>query len=171
MGPIRIAALLCLIAFPASPQSLAELAKKEKERRQKLPPSKVITDEDLKKVEGDTFSVTGVEAAPSAAGRNAEASANSGTSLSQKDRGIAELHARYQQRYESQKVSIARARENLADCQAARGIYILNRAAKRDCRAAEQSVRAAEDALRRIEDELMNEARKAGIPPGRVRLR
>lgn len=172
MGPVRIAALLFLIAFPASAQSLGELAKKEKERRQKLPPSKVITEEDLKKVGGDTFSVSGVEAAPSTRQESETgSSANSSSSPSQKDREIAELHARYQQRYDSQKASIARAQEHLADCQAARGIYILNRASKRDCRSAEQSVREAEDALRRIEDELMNEARKAGIPPGRVRLR
>ena len=46
------AAAIVLLASLAPAQSLGEIAAKEKERRKGMKPSKVYTDEDLKKVNG-----------------------------------------------------------------------------------------------------------------------
>jgi len=57
--------LICLAvtASVSTAQSLAEIAEKEKERRRKLPASKVIRDQDLATAQGNV-SVTGSEAEP-----------------------------------------------------------------------------------------------------------
>lgn len=173
MRPLRLALLLLCVALPATPQSLGELAKKEKERRQKLTPSKVIKDEDLGKARGGTFSGSEAEATPSTAdeGEKPRSSASASSSSSQQERLAAQLHAEYQSRYDNKKSRLADEQKTLADCEAARGIYILNRAGPRNCDTEARYVSEVEEELRQIENELMEKARKAGIPPGKVRLR
>lgn len=159
---MRTLAIVLAVAFcvPTAvfSQSLAEVAKKEKTRREALKgESKVVDDSELRRAKGEGLSITGAEVDESEATQpSLSSSTSSSLSRSSEDRDLpspAELRARreaHTKALEAARARVARARETLKTCEQAsrRPSAFLGTT---DCSAAEQGYRSAQDALRRLQ--------------------
>ena len=177
--PAALSVLVSLVVTAAilSPQSLAEIAEQEKKRREKLPPSKVIRDDDLTVSGSGSVSEMGTASevtdfpTPAPAEQDTESDWPS---------VIAGCRSRYDAakavRDEKQDLIVTGLPigTDLGRIPCAR-IMILEftpgwiRYAI-DCERIEEEVREQEAEMREIQEECFNEARIRNIPPGEARL-
>jgi len=172
------AGCLLLCAGLASAQSLAELAKKEKERREKIAESeaaKVITAEELTKTQGEESKKTDSETTdevPQASSRGviAESPKPSVTFDSWDD-----TFAQYREAYQEAKAHLKFAQDFQRHCEEGTppppmprvpgGYWVVN------CEGVPESIAEIRNLMTEIQEECLDQARRNGIPPGRARLR
>lgn len=176
------AACLVVAAAIVSAQSLAELAEKEKKRREKLPPSKVIRDDDLRSSgSGASVSEMGTEGADSPA-LDPPQDAESVHEEMQSD--WPEVFAACRSRYDAAK-ALRDQKLDLIVTGLPIGTDLERIPCARimtneftpgwvryaiDCERLEEEVKEQEAEMRQIQDECRNEARIRNIPPGEARL-
>jgi hypothetical protein len=172
---------LLLSATASSAQSLAEIAEKERQRREKLPPSKVIRDADLAASGGKGVSIAGKEAgADIRAPEVAPIEPIEEDPESDWPRVFASCQARFDaaKAVRDEKMDLIvtglpigadlkpipcyriRAREFLPGWIR----YAI------DCETLENEVKEQEALMKEIQEECLNEARIRNIPPGAARL-
>ena len=173
----------CILASSIHGQSLAELAEKERERRQKQPTGKVYREGDLEAA-GDRVSIVGVETSESEEDREAREKEKSDRDR-EKDREWEKVFSSYRDRYDAVKA----ARDRHVD-QYINGIPAGAEGKRIPCRRIlsrwhlpgwiehaiaceriEEKIKEQEALLKEIETECLEAARKRGIIPGRARLR
>jgi hypothetical protein len=178
--PAAMPVLVCLVVTAAilSAQSLAEIAEQEKRRREKLPPSKVIRDEDL--------IVSGENAFVSEMGTDSDVADFPIPEPAEEkpESDWPSVFASCRSRYDGAKAVRDQKQDlivtglpigtDLGRIPCAR-IMILEftpgwiRYAI-DCERLEEEVREQEAEMRQIQEECFNEARIRNIPPGEARL-
>jgi hypothetical protein len=171
--------LLLLTTTVLSAQSLAEIAAKEKERREKIPPSKVLGNEDLAGAEGNV-SVTGKKTEPEAI---ATVPAEPLPTANKKS-DWPEVFASCRSRYDAAK-KLRDEKQDLIVNGLPIGTDLQRIPCQRimineftpgwiryaiDCERLEEEVKAQEVEMQKIQDDCLNEARKRSIPPGEARL-
>jgi len=168
MRPVLVLLFLCLTRL-AYVQSLGEVAKKEKERRQKLTASKVLTETDLKSAKGETLSVTGAEVSPTEEKKpsyNREAAASAEAAA--KSAEWAKIRSSYSLRYGRVKEGIRQAQQRLADCKTK--LQHPSTYKVWNCNPEMSWIKKLEVELRQIENELADEARRRRVLPRDARL-
>jgi hypothetical protein len=177
--------LLCFVLCASSslPQSLAEIAKKEKERRKNLPSSKVFREEDLKAAEGRTASETGKPPEPEAGDSRREPSPiAAGNSESESD--WEEVFQTFRARYDAAESARDRNRDLFyngipigVDQKRIRCPVILTRQYMPGymqhaitCSSIKEEIEKQEALMVEIQEECYNAARIRGVVPGRARL-
>ena len=173
---------LSLIAGIGYAQSLAEVAEKERERREKLPPSKVIRDEDLAASGGRTLSLTGKEGdqrtvAEILDGEDAEAEEEPTSDWPQvladcPARYDAAEHARNERLYLIQKGLPIGADLERIPCSVinSRGFIPGWVRHALDCERLAEEAKEKQALMDQIQEECLNEARIRSVPPGAARL-
>ncbi len=172
-----------LCASSSIPQSLAEIAKKEKERRKNLPSSKVFREEDLAAAEGKTASETGKPSEPDARDlRRDPRPLESSDSDSESD--WEEVFQSFRTRYDAAKAARDRNRDLFyngipigVDLKRIRCPVILTRQFipgymqhAITCSSIQEEIEKQEALMVEIQNECHNAARVRGIVPGRARL-
>jgi len=162
MGKSGIALLVvCLLsAVASSGQSLAEVAKKERERRAQAAkagnPSAVISEKELEEARGDSVSVSGTAFEAPAAGPSEEeeaaaaAEAGAGSKLTVKEiRDLREEWARIWQEQMSQaEQELERAENDLYQCRSAERYFFVPIAV--DCEGVDLRLAGAEARLKKV---------------------
>jgi hypothetical protein len=176
---LAAAVQLCLTAS-LSGQSLAELAKKEKERRKKIEKkSEVVTEESLGQAEGSTLSTMGEdsttttdESTPSSPTKEA---LPEGSEAEPTKDGLSELRQSFVPRLSEATSRVEDAREELATCADRENRYVIDTSgaihdmSRQRCAAARQRLSESQEALKQVQSQCMNEARKKNIVPGDAR--
>lgn len=176
-------ALLCMLVLsaPAGAQSLGDVARKERERRDKLgqteAPSRTVTDEDLASNKGTLANDPRAAPAQTREGEDKEASDRERRPVTDTTppangedywRGrVAEARGRVEearQRHDSLQLQIRIGQPAQYDANGGRVMYSLHQMKER-ADAVEAELRAAETAL----EDLYQEARRAGALPGWLR--
>ena len=175
-----VAAFLAVTAAILSAQSLAEIAAQEKKRREKMPPSKVIRDDDLKS-SGASVSEMGTESTDSPT-LDPPLDAESVQEEMQSD--WPQVFAECRSRYDAVK-SVRDQKQDLIVTGLPIGTDLERIPCARimineftpgwiryaiDCERIAEEVVAHEEEMRQIQDQCHNEARIRGIPPGEARL-
>lgn len=145
--------LSLLVAPLSSSQSLAEVAKKEKERREKVEEDvETIDDWELQQADGDGLSVTGSEVSdeePSRKPSTSSATSPSGSSTTPDAKEMRRRREAYDKQVASARASLASAQANEKQCrQALRrpgSVYVVDDG----CKGAAARVQRAQDRLRR----------------------
>lgn len=172
---------LVLVVEPASPQSLAELVQKERERRKTIPASKVYREEDLAAASEGSLSVTGT---PSDEEKTSDSRQEAATRDRKRDDRWQAVYSTYKARFD-----VARAARDQYRDQYVNGIpagaggkripcrRILSRGHLPGwiehaiaCEAIDKRIEEQEARMEAIENECLEEARKRSVPPGQARL-
>ena len=173
---------LFLIAGVCFAQSLAEVAEKERERRQKLPPGKVIRDEDLEASEGKTVSLAGKQTDQRTVAEILDGEDGPPDDASDSDwpevladcqtRYDAAKHARNERLYLIQKGLPIGADLERIPCSVinARGFLPGWIRYSIDCERLAEEVKEKQAMMDEIQEECLNEARIRSVPPGAARL-
>ena len=177
--------LICLAvtASVATAQSLAEIAEKEKERRRKLPASKVIRDQDLATAQGNV-SVTGSEAEPESVDTAAAEPTPAAPVEEEPESDWPRVFASCRSRYDAAKADRDQKQDLIVN-----GLPIgtdLERIPCSriminefmpgwiqyaiDCERLQEEMKAQEAVMKEIQEECLNEARIRNIPLGEARL-
>ena len=172
---------LFLIAGICFAQSLAEVAEKERERRQKLPPSKVIRDEDLEASGGKTVSLVGKETDQ----RTVAEILDGDTSDNRNEESDwpevwADCQARYDAAQNARNERLYLIQKGLpigADLERipcsvinARGFLPGWIRYSIDCERLAEEVKEKQALMDEIQEDCLNEARIRSVPPGEARL-
>jgi len=180
-SPMSVLICLTVTAAVLSAQSLAEIAEREKKRREKLTPAKVIRDEDLTSSgSGGSVSEMGTGSEPGVTTPPAQlASAEEET-----DSDWPSVFADCRSRYDAAK-TIRDQKQDLivnglpigTDLERIPCSVIMSREFMPgwirysiDCERLEEEVRQQEAEMRAIQEECYNEARIRSVPPGEARL-
>jgi hypothetical protein len=168
---------IALGAGLVSAQSLAELAKKERERRERLPKSKVIRDGDLADAGGKTASMAGREIEEGDGDDSLEEKKRKDES--KWDAVLAWCRRRLQRvkavRAENTELFVeglpVRTDGGRMPCSTilARGWYPGYVQHAFTCESLQKEIGEQDAQIKGIEEECLNEARKLGIPPGTAR--
>ena len=180
---VAVAVHSCLIS-PASGQSLAELAKKERERRKKIEgKSTVVTEENLREAAGSTLSTMG-EASNTTSSGTGESSLPTETKKDQPEGEEASATARdrlsrlkqsFADRLSQAMSRVRKARNDVATCADRDKRYVVDSMgnvldmSRERCAAAQKTLSESQDVLKQIQNECLNEARKMNIIPGDAR--
>jgi len=186
MKHLYILALIVATASGASAQSLAEIAKKEKQRREKLPPGRVYGENDL--------GTSGTAEMPADETTSQDDETPKGRLVDwrqrqeERDRKRNEEWEKVFPTFQSRFASVLAVREEYADLyfnglpigadnKRISCARILSRWSVPGwtqhaitCESLEDKIREQEALLKEIEDECLESARRLGIPPGRARL-
>ena len=180
MRTLSLLVCLAVTASVSTAQSLAEIAEKEKERRQKLPTSKVIRDQDLATAQGNV-SVTGSKAEPEPVDT---APTPAVPVEEEKESDWPRVFASCRSRYETAR-TIRDQRRDLIVNGLPIGTDLERIPCSRilineflpgwiqyaiDCERLQEEMKAQEAVMVEIQEECLNEARIRNIPPGRARL-
>jgi hypothetical protein len=171
---------MCLFASFAHGQSLAEVAEKERQRREKFHDGRIYREDDLETA-GERISIVGVESSNEDRESRKEDRANR---LRGKDEEWDKIFSTYRTRYESTRAARdlyldqyvngipAGAEGKRIPCQRILSRWHLPGWIQHaiTCENLETKIQKQEDLLRRIQRECLNEGRKMGIPAGRGRL-
>ena len=174
--------LICLAvtASVSTAQSLAEIAEKEKERRRKLPASKVIRDQDLATAQGNV-SVTGSEAEPESIDT---APTPAAPVEEEPESDWPRVFASCRSRYDAAK-AVRDQKQDLIVNGLPIGTDLERIPCSRiminefmpgwiqyaiDCERLQEEMKAQETVMVEIQEECLNEARIRNIPPGGARL-
>jgi len=178
-SPMSVLIGLTVTAAVLSAQSLAEIAEREKERREKLPPTKVIRDEDLAS-SGGAVSEMGTDSEPSVTPPPAPLASSEEEPESDWPSVLADCRSRYEaaKAVRDQKQDlIVNGLPIGTDLERIPCSVIMSREFMPgwilysfDCERLEQEVRQQETEMRAIQDDCYNEARIRSIPPGEARL-
>ena len=151
--------VICLLsAVASSGQSLAEVAKKERERRAQAGkggnPAAVISEKELEEARGDSLSVSGTASEEPSSGPPAEAAgdaeANAGSKLTAKDiRDLREEWARIWQGQMSQaEQELVQAKDDVYQCRSAERYFFVPVAV--DCDGVDLRLARAEARLKKV---------------------
>jgi hypothetical protein len=172
--------LTCLYVSSSCGQSLAEVAQKERQRREALNEGRVYRENDLEAA-GDGISIVGVESSKEDRDSRQE-------ERTERERATDEEWNRIFSGYRTRFESVRAARDRYSD-QYVNGIPAGAEGKRIPCRRIlsrwhlpgwvehaiacenlETTIQEQEALLREIQRECLNEARKMGVPPGRARL-
>jgi len=183
MRTLPLLVCLAVTASVSSAQSLAEIAEKEKERRQKLPRSKVIRDQDLATAKGN-LSVTGSEAEPETVDTAASEPAPAAPVEEEPESDWPRVFASCRSRYDAAK-AVRDQKQDLIVNGLPIGTDLERIPCSRilinefmpgwiqyalDCERLQEEMKAQEAVMKEIQEECLNEARIRNIPPGQARV-
>ena len=173
---------LFLIAGICFAQSLAEVAEREKERRQNLLPSKVIRDEDLEASGGEKVSLAGKETDQRTVAEILDGEDGRPDEASESDwpEVLADCQARYDTAKNARNERLYLIQKGLpigADLERipcsminARGFLPGWIRYSIDCERLAEEVQEKQALMDEIQEECLNEARIRSVPPGAARL-
>ena len=173
--------MICLGVTGAflSAQSLAEIAEKERKRRESLPQSKVIRNEDLAVSRGRA-SVSEIGSASERTDSPAAEAATQEEPASDWPRVLASCRSRYQAAKDARDekrdlivtgLPIGTDLQRIPCARIMRNEFVPGWVRYAiDCERLEEEVREQEAEMRAIQEECLNEARIRNVPPGEARL-